>query len=159
MGFFSSTADTPARASGNSSSAPAAAPSSRRHREAAAGLSIIAKDLTIAGDLQAAGVIRVEGRVIGNVHAGEQVLLSDGGVIEGDVVTKEAVIGGKVHGSVRADDRVEIQTSAHVHGDVISPRLLVHEGGSMNGTVKMERGGGVETPSQPLLISSGRAEA
>jgi hypothetical protein len=28
-----------------------------------------------------------------------------------------------------------------VHGDVVSPRLLIHEGGSMNGTVKMERGG------------------
>jgi len=139
MGFFSSTSETVPRAAG--SAVPAASGSSRRTREASAGLSIIAKDLTIAGDLQAAGVIRVEGRVIGNVHAGEQVLLSEGGIIEGDVVTREAVIGGRVHGSVRADERVEIQTSAHVHGDVISPRLLIHEGGSMNGTVKMERGG------------------
>ena len=140
MGFFSSTTETAAKPARPALPA-AASGSGRRHREASAGLSIIAKDLTIAGDLQAAGVIRVEGRVIGNVHAGEQVLLSDGGVIEGDVVTREAVIGGRVHGSVRADERVEIQTSAHVHGDVVSPRLLVHEGGSMNGTVKMERGG------------------
>jgi cytoskeletal protein CcmA (bactofilin family) len=139
MGFFSSTSEAVSRPAG--STAPATSGNSRRNREVSAGLSIIAKDLTIAGDLQAAGVIRVEGRVIGNVHAGEQVLLSEGGIIEGDVVTREAVIGGRVHGSVRADERVEIQTSAHVHGDVVSPRLLVHEGGSMNGTVKMERGG------------------
>jgi cytoskeletal protein CcmA (bactofilin family) len=139
MGFFSSTSDAAPRLAGGT--VPAASGSGRRNREVATGLSIIAKDLTIAGDLQAAGVIRVEGRVIGNVHAGEQVLLSEGGIIEGDVVTREAVIGGRVHGSVRADERVEIQSSAHVHGDVVSPRLLVHEGGSMNGTVKMERGG------------------
>lgn len=139
MGFFSSTSEAVPRAAG--SGVPAASGSGRRNREAVTGLSIIAKDLTIAGDLQAAGVIRVEGRVIGNVHAGEQVLLSEGGIIEGDVVTREAVIGGRVHGSVRADERVEIQSSAHVHGDVVSPRLLIHEGGSMNGTVKMERGG------------------
>ena len=139
MGFFSSTSDVAPRLAGGA--APAASGSGRRGREVVTGLSIIAKDLTIAGDLQAAGVIRVEGRVIGNVHAGEQVLLSEGGIIEGDVVTREAVIGGRVHGSVRADERVEIQSSAHVHGDVVSPRLLIHEGGSMNGTVKMERGG------------------
>jgi cytoskeletal protein CcmA (bactofilin family) len=138
MGFFSSTSEAVPRLGSN---AAAASGSGRRSREVATGLSIIAKDLTIAGDLQAAGVIRVEGRVIGNVHAGEQVLLSEGGIIEGDVVTREAVIGGRVHGSVRADERVEIQSSAHVHGDVVSPRLLIHEGGSMNGTVKMERGG------------------
>jgi cytoskeletal protein CcmA (bactofilin family) len=139
MGFFSSTSEAAPRLAGSAVSA--ASGSGRRNREAATGLSIIAKDLTIAGDLQAAGVIRIEGRVIGNVHAGEQVLLSEGGIIEGDVITREAVIGGRVHGSVRADERVEIQSSAHVHGDVVSPRLLIHEGGSMNGTVKMERGG------------------
>ena len=141
MGFFSSTPATTSKPNG-SSAVPVSAPvtGGRRGRETAAGLSIIAKDLTIAGDLQAAGTIRIEGRIIGNVHAGEQVLLSEGGIVEGDVVTKEAVIGGRVHGSVRAEDRVEIQASAHVHGDILSPRLLVHEGGSVNGSIKMEKG-------------------
>jgi cytoskeletal protein CcmA (bactofilin family) len=102
------------------------------------GLSIIAKDLTIAGDLHAAGVIRVEGRVIGNVHAGDQVLLSEGGVIEGDVLSREAVIGGRVHGSISGEERVELQASAVVHGDIVTRRLLIQEGSAINGAVKME---------------------
>lgn len=102
------------------------------------GLSIVAKDLTIAGDLHAAGVIRIEGRVIGNVHAGEQVLLSDGGIIEGDVVAREAVIGGRVHGSISGEERIELQASAIVHGDIITRRLLIQEGGAVNGAIRME---------------------
>jgi cytoskeletal protein CcmA (bactofilin family) len=102
------------------------------------GLSIVAKDLTIAGDLHAAGVIRIEGRVIGNVHAGDQVLLSEGGIIEGDVLAREAVIGGRVHGSISGEERVEVQASAVVHGDIVTRRLLIQEGGAINGAVRME---------------------
>jgi cytoskeletal protein CcmA (bactofilin family) len=119
----------------------AATPTTERRRiarDGQGGLSIIAKDLTIAGDLQAAGVIRIEGRVIGSVHAGDQVLLSEGGIVEGDIATREAVIGGRVHGCITATDRVELQTTAMVHGDVATPRLLIQEGGRVNGGVKME---------------------
>jgi len=102
------------------------------------GLSIVAKDLTIAGDLHASGVVRIEGRVIGNVHAGDQVLLSEGGIVEGDVLTREAVIGGRVHGSISGEERVEVQASAVVHGDIVTRRLVIQEGGAINGSIRME---------------------
>ena len=108
----------------------------RRNREA--GLSIVAKDLIVTGDLEAEGVIRVEGRVIGNVQAGDQVLLSEGGAIEGNVSTREAVIGGTVHGSISGSYRVELQGQAIVEGDISTRRLLVHEGGRVNGGIRME---------------------
>jgi cytoskeletal protein CcmA (bactofilin family) len=110
----------------------------RRARDPQGGLSIVAKDLTISGDLQAEGVIRIEGRVVGNVHAGDQVLLCDGGVIEGDVVAREAIIGGRVHGSIASEERVELQSSAIVHGNIATRRLLIQEGGRVNGSLQME---------------------
>ena len=133
MGFFSQSGagDAP-------KSIPPATGERRRIRDPQAGLSIVAKDLTIAGDLQAEGVIRIEGRVVGNVHAGDQVLLCDGGIIEGDVFAREAVIGGRVHGCITAVERVELQASAIVHGDIATPRLLIQEGGTVNGSMKME---------------------
>jgi cytoskeletal protein CcmA (bactofilin family) len=132
MGFFSQSGGSEA-----AKSFPATG-ERRRTRELQAGLSIVAKDLTIAGDLQAEGVIRIEGRVVGNVHAGDQVLLCEGGIIEGDVIAREAVIGGRVHGCITAVERVELQTSAIVHGDIATPRLLIQEGGTVNGSMKME---------------------
>ena len=110
----------------------------RRRQREAGGLSIVAKDLTVSGNLEAAGVIRIEGRVQGNVQAGDQVLLSEGGIIEGNVATREAVIGGTVHGSISGSERVELQAGAAVEGDIATPRLLIQEGGRVNGTVRME---------------------
>lgn len=115
----------------------------RRSRDPQGGLSIVARDLTIAGDLQAEGVIRIEGRVVGNVHAGDQVLLCEGGIIEGDVMAREAVIGGRVHGGITSEERVELQPSAVVHGNIVTRRLLIHEGGRVNGAVQMD---GAEAP-------------
>ena len=132
MGFFSTTTTNGKR------EAAAPAIERRRTRETSGGLSIVARDLTVTGDLEAAGVIRVEGRVLGNVQAGDQVLLSEGAVIEGNVSTREAVIGGRVHGSVSASERIEIQADAVVEGDLITPRLLIQEGGRVNGAVRME---------------------
>lgn len=127
MGFFSAPASTDAPAIER-----------RRQNGTHGGLSIVAKDLTISGDLQADGVIRVEGRVIGNVHAGDQVLISEGGIVEGDVVTREAIVGGRVHGCITAEERAELQASSVVHGDISTRRLLIQEGGQVNGVVKME---------------------
>ena len=135
MGFFSAQAAT------TQVPKTAAAPPVDRRRPREIGLSIVAKDLTIAGDLQASGVVRIEGRVVGSVHGGDQVLISEGGIVEGDVVTREAVIGGRVHGCISGEERVEVQASAVVHGDISTKRLLIQEGGRVNGNIKMERNG------------------
>ena len=125
--------------SGSHSKADLAGPAwERRSNREAGGLSIVARDLTVTGDLEADGVIRIEGRVLGNVQAGDQVLLSEGGLIEGSVATREAVIGGTVHGSISGSERVELQAQAVVEGDITTRRLLIHEGGRVNGGVRME---------------------
>lgn len=137
--------------------AKAAVPTSgerRRPRESQGGLSIVAKDLSITGDLHAQGVIRIEGRVVGNVHAGDQVLLCDGGTIQGDIIAREAVIGGRVHGSVTGEERVELQASAVVHGDIATRRLTIQEGGRVNGGVRMEGVEGERPAVEGLRLSS-----
>ena len=47
--------------------------------------SIIASDMTVIGDLETEGVVRIEGRVRGTVRVGSQVLVAAGAVIEGDL--------------------------------------------------------------------------
>jgi len=135
MGIFSLTSS-----SNHKIESAAQAGERRRNRDpgGGGGLSIVARDLTVTGDLEAEGVIRIEGRVQGNVQAGDQVLLSEGGIIEGNVMAREAVIGGTVHGSITGMDRVELQAEAVVQGDIATRRLLIHEGGRVNGGVSME---------------------
>lgn len=101
-------------------------------------ISIVAPDMVVTGDLRAEGVVRIEGRVSGNVNAAHQILLSPGGVVEGNLETREAVLGGVVHGTVTATERVEVQATAQVNGDIVTPRLLIQEGGQLNGGIRME---------------------
>jgi len=112
-------------------------PMENRRRSDHITLSIIAKDLTVVGDLTSEGVVKIEGTVEGVIRAATQILVAPGAVVRGDLHTAEAVIGGRIEGTVHATDRVEVQTTAAIHGDVLTRRIVVLEGGSVNGSVKM----------------------
>jgi cytoskeletal protein CcmA (bactofilin family) len=110
----------------------------RRRKTDQIPFSIIASDMTVIGDLETEGVVRIEGRVKGTVRVGSQVLVASGAVIEGDLHTQEAVIAGQVAGGIRATDRVELQGSAVVTGDIHTPRIAIVEGAKVTGEVKMD---------------------
>ena len=107
---------------------------------ATANLSIVGAGMTIRGDLETDGVVKVEGTVEGHVKATAQVLVARGGVVQGDIETTEAVVGGAVNGAIRARERVEVQAGASVAGDVTTVRLAVVEGATLNGQIKMGDG-------------------
>ena len=112
--FSNNPRDTPAPT-------PMEAPPANRRRSDSMALSIVAKDMTITGDLQT-----------------EEVLVSPGAIVQGDLHTREAVIACEVHGAIHASERVELQASAAVVGDVLTPRIAILEGGRLSGEVKME---------------------
>lgn len=110
----------------------------RRRRTDQMPFSILGKDARVVGDIETDGVIRIEGRVRGTVRAGSQVLLAEGAQIEGDLFTREAVVGGEIIGSVQATERVELQATASVTGNITTPRIAVIEGGRVSGEVRIQ---------------------
>jgi cytoskeletal protein CcmA (bactofilin family) len=120
-----------------SSSARETPPMENRRRTDHITLSIIAKDLTVVGNLTSEGVVKIEGTVEGVIRAGTQILIAPGAVVRGDLHTAEAIIGGRIEGTVHATDRVEVQSTAAILGDVMTRRIVVLEGGTVNGAVKM----------------------
>jgi cytoskeletal protein CcmA (bactofilin family) len=101
-------------------------------------LSIVGHDLSVTGDFVAEGVVKIEGKVKGTIRAGSQILVAPGAVIEGDLHTKEAVIGGEVRGVINATERVELQATAVVEGDINTARIAILEGARVSGEVRME---------------------
>jgi cytoskeletal protein CcmA (bactofilin family) len=127
----------------------------------ATGLSIIGLGMTVRGDIETAGVVKIEGVVNGHVTAGQQVLVAKGGQIDGGVDTSEAILGGTIHGAVSAALRVEIQSGAVVHGDVTTRRISVADGAVLDGAIRMSdieemaKGGSSQPEAHPTpLISS-----
>ncbi|HEY9505616.1 MAG TPA: polymer-forming cytoskeletal protein [Gemmatimonadales bacterium] len=110
----------------------------KRRRTDQIPFSIIASDMTVVGDLETEGVVRIEGRVKGNVRVGSQILVAEGATIEGDLHTQEAVVAGTVTGAIHATDRVELQATAVVAGDIHTARIAIVEGARVAGEVKMD---------------------
>jgi cytoskeletal protein CcmA (bactofilin family) len=110
----------------------------KRRRTDQVPFSIIASDMTVIGDLETEGVVRIEGRVKGAVRVGSQILVTQGAVIEGDLHTQEAVLAGQVNGAIYASDRVELQATAVVNGDIVTARIAIVEGAKVTGEVKMD---------------------
>jgi len=127
-----------------------------RSEESAAGLagalSLVAHGTTFVGELQSDNVVKIEGRFEGSVRANRQVLVTHGGVVQGDISAPEAVIGGEVHGDIVATERVQLLVGARVLGNVTAPRLIVQEGGLLNGQLRMAgRATGAESHSSRFL--------
>jgi len=107
-------------------------------------ISIIGPGMTVVGDCQTEGTIRVEGRVEGSVAAGKAVVVGKEGTVDGDIRTQDAVISGRVAGTLVAESRLELQATSRVQGDVHARRMQLEEGALLNGTVRI---GEIETDS------------
>ncbi len=120
-------------------------------------LSIIASGMTIVGDIESAGIIKVDGRIDGSVTGARQVLLGRGGTINGNIIADEVVIGGTVHGSLTVRERLELQGTAAVIGDIDTRSIVVVEGAKIDGAVRMTDTSVTQRPSiaaEPLRITA-----
>ncbi len=95
-------------------------------------MSIISSGMKITGDLECAGVVKVDGRIDGSVTGARQVLLGRGGAVHGNVIADEVVIGGVVDGAILAAERLELQGTAIVNGDIETKSIIVLEGARIN---------------------------
>jgi len=110
-------------------------------------ISIIAAGMSVSGDCDTDGTLRVEGRVEGTVRAGKAVVIGKDGYVDGHVHTQDAVISGRVTGTVTADSRLEVQSTARIDGEVHARRMQLEEGVELNGKLSMgDRTAGAGSP-------------
>lgn len=100
-------------------------------------ISIIGPGMTIVGDCETDGTVRIEGTVEGSIKAGKAIVIGKQGLVRGDIVTQDAVISGRVEGTLVAASRLELQATCHIEGEVHTRRMQLEEGAVLNGTVHM----------------------
>lgn len=99
---------------------------------------IIGEGFTFTGELQGISAIRIEGKVVGNVNVDGGVVLGAKGVIEGDIITKSAIIFGTINGNVKSV-QLEIKKTGYVNGDITTNTLEIELGAQYNGKLNMKR--------------------
>jgi cytoskeletal protein CcmA (bactofilin family) len=99
---------------------------------------IIGEGYVFTGELKGASVIRIEGRIIGNVNVDSGVVLGEKGIIEGNIITKSAIVYGTVNGNVKTS-QLEIKKSGHVTGDITTDTVEIELGAQYNGKLNMNK--------------------
>lgn len=82
---------------------------------------LLGKAATLNGDLEFAGGLHLDGRVIGNVRSvieGGALSVSETGFIEGNVEVTNIVMNGTVNGDMHARERLVLGGKARVNGNV-----------------------------------------
>ena len=102
--------------------------------------SLIAQGTVITGNVTFTDGLRIDGEVRGNVVAtegqGSILVVSETGLVTGDIRADLIVINGAAHGPVFAADLLELQPKARVEGDVSYKALEMHQGATITGQLQ-----------------------
>lgn len=93
----------------------------------------------IEGNLRFQTTFRIDGKFTGKIHSDGDLVVGDGGEVEGDLVVGQAFISGTVRGSIRATRRVQITPTGKVFAEIDTASLSIEDGALFEGTCTMNR--------------------
>ena len=106
--------------------------------------SLIGTGTTLTGNIVFTGGLRIDGTVLGNVHASNgatsTLVISEDAKVVGEIRVSHLVINGEVEGPVHASDYLELQAKAKVKGDIHYQRMEMQVGANVEGRLVMEEG-------------------
>ena len=103
---------------------------------------------TIRGELEFSSSFRLDGRLEGTVRSRSELVIGEGGVLEGEVEVARCLVGGEVRGTIKASEQVILHASAKVWADISAPTLVMEDGALLEGRVSMEKSKEKTTSSQ-----------
>ena len=98
---------------------------------------IIGEGSTLTGNFNSSGIIRLEGKVKGDITSSSKVACGETSIVDGNVTADNAEIAGKVTGKVNVNDLLILKSSAKIQGDISTNNLVIESGASFNGACAM----------------------
>ncbi|HWR58996.1 MAG TPA: polymer-forming cytoskeletal protein [Thermodesulfovibrionales bacterium] len=100
--------------------------------------SLVGVNSQFRGDIKSKGTVRIDGSVEGNVEA-DWIVLGEKANLRGNATARGIITGGIIEGNVIAREILEIKSKGQVIGDITSARLIVSEGGMLEGRSFMQK--------------------
>lgn len=101
-------------------------------------INIISEGTSIKGDVIAAGDIRIDGTLIGNIGAKGRLVIGPKGKVEGEINCNNIEVSGTIKGKIKVPELLNMKSSAKIYGDIIAGKLSVEPGSVFTGTCTME---------------------
>ena len=97
----------------------------------------LGQDTVFSGVLSFNGVVRIDGKMEGEVHTDDTLIVGETGNLEADITAGTVSCRGKIKGTIKASKRIEIHTNSEVVGNIAAPSLLVEDGAIFDGNCNM----------------------
>ena len=110
------------------------------------GLSFIAPEAVISGDIATEGQVHVDGRVDGDVKCA-QLIQGGEGVIAGSIHADDARLAGTVEGTVSARTLI-VEAGAKILGDVAYETISIEAGAEIEGRLARRASLGLDEPAR-----------
>ena len=112
----------------------------------------------IQGELRFQTTFRVDGKFSGTVVSEGELIVGQGGEVDGDLRVGQIVVSGTVRGTVRASRRVHLSSTGKLLADIDTPSLVIEDGGFFEGRCSMTREAreAAKTPPAPKLVAQQR---
>lgn len=110
---------------------------------------LIGRHSKVVGDIHYGGGLHIEGTVEGNIIAEQEdkgvVIVSELGLVEGEIRGPAIIINGTVHGNVYATGNIELAAGAKINGNVYYNLLEMTVGAEVNGNLVHQQTSGSVT--------------
>ncbi len=100
-------------------------------------INIIRKGTLIKGDVTCSGDIRIDGTLNGNLSSEGKVVVGPNGVIEGEIVCRNADISGTIKARLTVKELLQLKSSANIIGDINTNKLSIEPGATFTGSCNM----------------------
>jgi len=108
----------------------------------------------IEGRYICAGTVMLNGKLRGEIHAKDLLVIGANGSVHAAVFAGSLVVHGEIVGNIAATQRVELKGGARVTGDIQAPVIVMEEGVFLEGQCHMGKGAASPEPasSSPELV-------
>ncbi|ELL0574482.1 polymer-forming cytoskeletal protein [Vibrio fluvialis] len=92
----------------------------------------MAKGCSISGQLRVESNMQVDGQIDGQIHVEKSLVISESGIVSGEIYAEHVIVNGEFEGTCHAD-KIEILSKGRVNGSIYSDDLSIDQGGRFNG--------------------------
>jgi len=130
-------------------------------------MTVIGRGTTIKGEVDFENGARILGVFEGKIRSQGEVQIGDTADCRAEIDAQRVVVEGTLQGDIVAHDRLRITKTAHLTGDIRAPKLVVEEGASFVGNVRVgdaamqapaTRAGTPASASRPAMPSTPPAD-
>jgi cytoskeletal protein CcmA (bactofilin family) len=98
---------------------------------------IIGAGVKVEGTFNAVGDVIVKGELTGSLETRSNLHLMEGGIIEANIKSQNAIISGRVKGNLKVEEKIELGPTAQLNGDINCQFLSIEEGATLSGKCKV----------------------